>query len=180
MSRPSSSCSRETRSGTTRRCPHGIPPTCHGLLIARRASLPDAAEVSSIQSMIRKKPAPHLMRGWKPVFPRDKREAFARTSCSSKKTPEASSTQLNKTLERFAVGFAGADPQGVIDRRYEDLAVADLSGACAGGDDLHRLVGEIGGDGDFDPQLRQKIHDIFGAAIDLGVAFLEAVTLDLC
>src|SRR5882724_13687605 len=33
--------------------------------------------------MIRKKPAPHLMRGWAPVFPRDKREAFARRSCSN-------------------------------------------------------------------------------------------------
>jgi len=27
-----------------------------------------------------------LIRGWVPVFPRDKREAFARRSCSNKKT----------------------------------------------------------------------------------------------
>jgi hypothetical protein len=37
------------------------------------------------KSMIRKKACPALDAGWKPVFPRDKREAFARTSCSSKK-----------------------------------------------------------------------------------------------
>src|ERR1700694_362912 len=82
-------------------------------------------------------------------------------------------------LEGVTVGFAGPDPQGVIDRRHEYLAVADLAGARAGGDDVNRLVGEIGCDGDFDPQLRQKIHDIFGAAIDVGMALLAAVTLAL-
>ena len=77
MSRPSSSCSRETRSGTKaethaeRRC-------------RMRLMFPE------FKSMIRKKPAPHLDSGWKPVFPK--------TSCPSKKTPEPSSTQLNKTL----------------------------------------------------------------------------------
>ena len=36
---------------------------------------------------------------WKPVFPRDKREAFARRSCSNRKIrPESNSTQLNQTL----------------------------------------------------------------------------------
>src|SRR6266700_7083096 len=35
--------------------------------------------------MIRKKPAPHLMRGGYRFSPRDKREAFARRSCSNKK-----------------------------------------------------------------------------------------------
>src|SRR5712671_1431242 len=84
-----------------------------------------------------------------------------------------------QNLERVAVGFAGPDPQGVIDRRHKNLAVADLAGARARGDDVHRLVGKVRRDGDFDSKLRQKIHDIFGAAVDLGVAFLAAVTLDL-
>ena len=35
------------------------------------------------------------------------------------------------------------------------------------------------GDRDFDSQLGQEVHDIFGAAIDLGVALLAAVALDL-
>src|SRR5260370_41180175 len=34
--------------------------------------------------MIRKSMPSDLIRGWKPVFPRDKREAFARRSCSNK------------------------------------------------------------------------------------------------
>src|SRR5580692_10500984 len=88
-------------------------------------------------------------------------------------------TEVMLQLERVAVGFAGPDPQRVIDRRHEYLAVADLSGACAGADDLDRLVGEIRRDGDFNPQLRQEIHHILGAAIDFSMALLTAVTLDL-
>jgi hypothetical protein len=38
---------------------------------------------------------------------------------------------VERILERVAVGFAGPDPQRVIDRRYEYLAVADLAGARA-------------------------------------------------
>src|ERR1700738_4130066 len=67
----------------------------------------------------------------------------------------------------------------MIDRGYEDLAVADLPGARVRGDDLNRLVRKLGGDRDFDPQLGQKIHDIFGAAIDFGVTLLTAIAFDL-
>src|ERR1019366_173734 len=84
-----------------------------------------------------------------------------------------------ESLQRVAVGFAGPDAQRMIDRRHEYLAVADLSGARAGSNDFDRLVGDIRGDGDFDPQLRQEIHHIFGAAINLRMALLAAVTLDL-
>src|SRR6185437_6999386 len=82
-------------------------------------------------------------------------------------------------LERVAVGLAGPDPQGAVDRRHEDLAVADLAGAGIRGDDLDRFVGDVGGHRDFDPQLGQEVHDIFGAAIDLGMALLAAIALDL-
>src|SRR5579863_191527 len=82
-------------------------------------------------------------------------------------------------LERVAVGFAGSNPQRMIDRHHKDLAVADLSGTGAGSNDLDSLVGDIGRNGDFDPQLREKIHDVLCAAINLRVALLAAVTLDL-
>src|SRR6201991_3029697 len=85
----------------------------------------------------------------------------------------------NSSSQRVAVGFAGADAPGVIDRGDENLAVADLAGARGRGDDLHRLVGEVRRHRDFDPQLGQEIHDIFGAAVDFGMALLAAVTLDL-
>ena len=54
-------------------------------------------------------------------------------------------------LECVAVGFAGANSQGVIDRRHENLAVANLSGARARRNDIDRLVGDVGCDGDLDP-----------------------------
>src|SRR3974390_1229338 len=82
--------------------------------------------------------------------------------------------------KRVAVGFPGPDAQRVIERRNEDLAVADLAGARIRGDDVDRLLREIGRDGDLDAQFRQEIHDIFGAAVDLGVTLLAAIALDLC
>src|SRR5215207_5464230 len=81
--------------------------------------------------------------------------------------------------ERVAVGLAGADSQGVVDRRDEDLAVADLPGTRVRGNDLDRLLDDVGGDRDFDPELGQEVHDIFRAAIDFGVALLAAVALNL-
>src|SRR5579871_6213071 len=67
----------------------------------------------------------------------------------------------------------------MLDRRHKNLAVADLAGACVRGDDLDRLVGEVGCDGDLYPELGQEVHDIFGAPVDLGVPLLAAVALDL-
>src|SRR3954451_15579591 len=82
-------------------------------------------------------------------------------------------------LERVSVGFAGPYPQSVVDRRHEDLAISDLPGARASSDHLDCFFREIGRDRDFDFQFWQKIHDIFGATVDFGMAFLAAVTLDL-
>src|SRR5438445_10812948 len=87
--------------------------------------------------------------------------------------------EFGDASERVAIGLAGADSQGVVDRRDEDLAVADLPGTRVRGNDLDRLLGDVGGDRDFDSELGQEVHDIFGAAIDFGVALLAAVALDL-
>src|SRR4051812_4163798 len=57
--------------------------------------------------------------------------------------------------EGVAVGFTGADAEGVVDRGDEDLAVADLPGACAGGDDIDRLVRQGAVDRNLQPQLGQ-------------------------
>ena len=84
-----------------------------------------------------------------------------------------------RSLERVGVGLAGADAQRPIDRGDEDLAVADLPGFRSRADGLDDPVGFIGGDGDLDADFRQEIHGVFGAAIDLGMALLPAVTLDL-
>src|SRR3981189_2542656 len=46
---------------------------------------PPPLAMTAAQSMIRKSMPSDVIRGWVPVFPRDKREAFARRSCSNKK-----------------------------------------------------------------------------------------------
>jgi hypothetical protein len=64
--------------------------------------------------------------------------------------PLPAATEVLSCLERVAVGLAGSYSQRMIDRRYEDLAVADLPGARARGDDVDGLVGDIGGNRDLD------------------------------
>src|SRR6476619_1765967 len=97
----------------------------------------------------------------------------------SRSAPLPPRLQFSDGLERVAIGLARADSQGVVDRRDEDLAVADLPGTRVRGNDLDRLVGDVGGDRDFHSEFWQEVHDVLGAAIDFGVPLLAAVALDL-
>src|SRR6201990_977438 len=60
----------------------------------------------------------------------------------------------------------------------EDFAVADLAGFGSRGARIDGLVDLVRIDGDFDLDLGQEAHGIFGAAIDFRMAFLAAVSLD--
>src|SRR5215471_18565644 len=64
-------------------------------------------------------------------------------SCPHLRPFPADAFWLEWDLQRVLVGLAGADAQHVIDRRDENLAVADLAGAGARGDDVDDLVGDI-------------------------------------
>src|SRR5215470_14571857 len=66
----------------------------------------------------------------------------------------------------------------MVEVHDEDLAVADLAGFRGRGDRIDGLVDLIRIDGDFDLDLGQKAHGIFGAAINFRMAFLPAVSLD--
>ena len=59
------------------------------------------------------------------------------------------------------------------------LPVADLVGLCGLDDRLDGAVDLIVVEHDVDLHLGQEIHDIFGAAVELGMAFLPAESLDL-
>src|SRR5262249_59716012 len=59
-----------------------------------------------------------------------------------------------------------------------DLAVADLAGLGRGRDGFGDLVDLVGGNRDFDLELGQEAHGIFGAPIDLGVPLLPSVPFD--
>ncbi len=68
---------------------------------------------------------------------------------------------MNAGSKRIDIGLAGADAHDVLDRKDEDLAVADLSGLCRGSDCLDGLVGHVGCNGDFQFQFRKEGNGIF-------------------
>src|SRR5271169_1774182 len=80
-------------------------------------------------------------------------------------------------LDRVRAGFAGADPDGLVDLRYKYLAIADAAGLGGAADRLDRRTEILVGDHDLDFHLRQKVNDVFRAAVKLGVALLAAEAL---
>src|SRR5580765_3316081 len=72
-----------------------------------------------------------------------------------------------KESESVRAFFAGADADRLVERRDENLAVADLAGAGDGSDRVNDAVGHFRRDPDLDLQLRQEADGIFGPAVDL-------------
>ena len=68
--------------------------------------------------------------------------------------------------------FTGPDPNGLFDIGHEDLAVADAPGLGRPPDRVDRPIDQFIGYHDLDLNLRQEVHDILGAAIELGVTLL--------
>src|SRR5208282_3691024 len=84
-----------------------------------------------------------------------------------------------RRLERILILLAGADPHRRFEAVNEDFAVADLAGARRSNDRLDNLVGDVCVHRDFDFQLGEETHGIFGPAINFGVPLLSTVALDL-
>src|SRR4030095_16853390 len=78
-------------------------------------------------------------------------------------------------LECIDIRLAGSNAHGAFDRHDENLAIADLAGAGGCGDHFDDLVQLLAGDRDFEAKLGQKIHLIFGAAIDFRMSLFPAV-----
>src|SRR5262245_28956456 len=68
--------------------------------------------------------------------------------------------------------FLGPDAHSILDRTYEDLAIANL--ACPGGldDGFERAVYELVHKDHLDFDLGKKVDGVFAAAIDLSVPLL--------
>src|SRR5262249_41718006 len=81
--------------------------------------------------------------------------------------------------ERVRTRLAGADAQCRLHGRDEDLAVADLAGVRRLLDGLDGALDLAVVDHDLDLHLGQETHQVFGAAIDLGLALLATEPLDL-
>src|SRR5437588_986610 len=67
----------------------------------------------------------------------------------------------------------------MFDRGDEDLAVADLAGTRGFDDGVDGRLDLVVGDDNLDLDLRQKVDDVLGAAIELGMPLLAPEPLDL-
>src|SRR6476661_8592686 len=82
-------------------------------------------------------------------------------------------------LNRVRAALAGADADRLVDCRDENLAVADAAGM---GGRLDRLDGALDHPilhNHLDLYLGQKVDDVLGAAVKLGMSLLPAETLGL-
>src|SRR5262245_11495884 len=82
-------------------------------------------------------------------------------------------------LERVGPSLAGPDADHLVDRRDEDLSVADAARACAGDDGLHRLRHALVGDEHGDLHLGEEVDHVLRATVQLGVAPLASEALHL-
>src|SRR5258707_3644532 len=74
-------------------------------------------------------------------------------------------------------GLPCADTDGFLDIEDENLAVADAARARSLLDGLHGGLLAVLIDDDLDLHLGQEIHDIFGAPVEFGMAFLATEAL---
>src|SRR3954447_1162382 len=76
-------------------------------------------------------------------------------------------------------GFPRPDPNGFFDIGDEDLSVADPSGLGGAPDGLDGFLDHVIAEHNLDLHFGKEIHDVFGAAIKLGMSLLPAETLGL-
>src|SRR6476619_3668227 len=87
------------------------------------------------------------------------------------------STGIKSDGIRAAV--AGTDPDCLLDRQHANLAVADPPGPCGALDRLDDAVDLVVLDHHLDFPLGDEVDDLFGTAIELGMALLATEALDL-
>jgi hypothetical protein len=78
---------------------------------------------------------------------------------------------------RVDPGFASTDADRFLDRGNEDLSVADPARLRRLADGFDRRFRGIVAEYDLDFHLGKKVNDIFGAAIEFGMAFLATKAL---
>src|SRR6266403_5461206 len=78
------------------------------------------------------------------------------------------------SLEGALVALARPDPDRRLHRGDEDLAVADVAGLRGRRHHVGHLLDEVVRHDDLDLDLREEVHRVLAAAIQLGVSFLAA------
>src|SRR5688500_15822975 len=84
-----------------------------------------------------------------------------------------------RALQGRVVRFTRRDTDDTVDVGTEDLAVAKLAGRGGLEDGFDHLSDEVAANGHFDLGLGDEVHDVFSAALELGMATLPTETLDL-
>src|SRR5450755_1008666 len=80
-------------------------------------------------------------------------------------------------LDRCFPRLAGANADDLLDVGHEYLAVADLSGPRCLDHGLDGARHQCIANDDLDLDLGQEVHDVFGAAVQLGMPLLATETL---
>ena len=78
----------------------------------------------------------------------------------------------------ITTGFAGADTDGVFHRGNEHFAVTDFSSVGAFNDGFGHGASVLIVNDDFELHLREKIHGVFTATVNLSMALLAAESFD--
>nr|GEU28634.1 hypothetical protein [Tanacetum cinerariifolium] len=81
-------------------------------------------------------------------------------------------------LKSFVAGFTGTNAYHLFQVVHKDFAVTDLAGAGCAFDRFDRLLDDGVIDRRFDLGLREEVHHVFGATVQLGVALLAAEAFD--
>ena len=85
---------------------------------------------------------------------------------------------MHAPLKGILAGFAGANPDHLLQIEDKNLPVAHFAGGGGLFNCSQRLVELVITHGDVDPGFWQKIDRIFRPPIDFGVALLPAKSLD--
>src|SRR5208282_3353171 len=101
--------------------------------------------------------------------------AAASRGTERKTDPESAA----RSLQGVHAALAGADPHHLFHRHDEDFAVADSAGARRALDRLDDLRRQLVRNDYLELDLGQKVHDVLGAAVQLGMPLLTAESLDL-
>ena len=93
--------------------------------------------------------------------------------------PGARSLGPDRGSESGLASLVVADADSFVNVAYEDFAVADAAGAGGTEDGLNHFVLELVANHDFQLGFRDEVNGVFAAAVELGVAFLAAVSAGL-
>jgi hypothetical protein len=80
--------------------------------------------------------------------------------------------------EGFIAFLFSSDPNGIINGRHKDFAIADFSGLGRFDDRNRGRIHAVIGEDDLEFDFGQEVHGVFTAAVDFGVAFLTTKAFD--